>query len=68
MESKNNPTSFPRFFVVEPKDNNPLEKVSPFAIAKSIQCNVGTVKSVKKIRLAADRGEHTGIRWPRIET
>jgi len=49
-EPKKDPISFPRFLVVEPKDDNSFEKVSPFAIAKSVQCNVGTVKSVKKMQ------------------
>ena len=47
---KNDMSSFPHFFVVEPKDGNSFEKVSPFAIAKIVKCNVGTVKSVKKIQ------------------
>jgi hypothetical protein len=42
--------SFPHFFVVEPSDNKSFEKVSPFAIEKSFACQVGTMKSIKKMQ------------------
>ena len=46
---KNDMSSFPHFFVVDPKDGNSFEKVSP-SLLPSVKCNVGTVKSVKKIQ------------------
>jgi hypothetical protein len=49
-EPKNDSISFPHFLVVEPKDDKSFEKISPFAIAKSVKSNVGTVKSIKKIQ------------------
>jgi len=38
---------FPRWFVIEGKD---LNKLSPFAIGKSLQCQVGTLKTVKRLQ------------------
>ena len=35
---------------MEAKDEKSFEKISPFAIAKSVKCSIRTVKSVKKLQ------------------
>jgi hypothetical protein len=43
--------NFPRFLVIESSDeNNPLSKLSPFAIHKGIEGILGSTKSIKRLR------------------
>ena len=43
--------NYPRFIVFKPVySHQPLTKLSPFAVAKSIQGRFGTVKQVKKMK------------------
>jgi hypothetical protein len=49
-ESNKQMGSFPHFFVIEPRDGLSFDKVSPFAIEKSLSCTVGTMKTVKKLQ------------------
>ena len=41
---------FPHFFVIQSNETHSLSKLSPFAVQKSLQCQVGTVKSIKKLQ------------------
>ena len=52
--SKKSPqnANFPRFIVMKPTySDQPLTKISPFAVEKSILGRYGTVKQVKKIEI-----------------
>ena len=51
--NQNNETgNFPKFFVIETKDNNAkkIAELSPFVIEKVLQGSIGETKSVKKMR------------------
>ena len=49
--SKKPEANYPRFIVLKPTYNHqPLTKLSPFAVAKSIQGRFGTVNQVKKMK------------------
>ena len=68
-ETKSHSNSFPHFLVVEAKDYKSFEKISPFAIAKSVKCNIGTEKRKKASkRIIAGGGHHAGIRRASDET
>lgn len=43
--------SFPRWLIIEGTDTgNPLNVVSPFALGKALSCQIGTLKTVKRLQ------------------
>lgn len=41
---------YTQYFVMDPAEGHSLQKLSPFAIEKSMLCQVGTVRELKKLR------------------
>ena len=42
--------NYPRWFIVQPNDEQKtLSKLSPFAVSKALKCQIGTLKTVKRL-------------------